>query len=95
MRHPLIGDEAPSPLARVLVLADSGNGISAVLPLNTSLFINVELSVHLVGLPTSEWVCLDATTRLGCANRGLAFADLWGENGWIGRSAQALLIGSR
>jgi Acyl-CoA thioesterase C-terminal domain/Acyl-CoA thioesterase N-terminal domain len=95
MRHPLIGDEATSPLARVLVLADSGNGISGIMPFATSLFINVELSVHLVALPSTDWVCLDATTRVGTSNRGLAFADLWGENGWIGRSAQALLIGSR
>ncbi|HYA69414.1 MAG TPA: thioesterase family protein [Acidimicrobiales bacterium] len=95
MQHPLIHHETISPLARVLVLADSGNGISAVLPLATSLFINVELSVHLVALPAGEWVCLDAATRIGSANRGLAFADLWGENGWIGRSAQALLVGSR
>ena len=36
-----------------------------------------------------------AATRIGSANRGLAFADLWGDNGWIGRSAQALLVGSR
>ena len=29
MRHPLVAGEAPSPLARVLVAADSGNGVSA------------------------------------------------------------------
>ena len=31
MRHPLVPGEPPSPLCRVLVAADSGNGVSAVL----------------------------------------------------------------
>src|SRR5215212_2308526 len=31
MRHPLLPDEPPSPLCRVLIAADSGNGVSAAL----------------------------------------------------------------
>jgi hypothetical protein len=40
MRHPLVPDEAPSPLGRVLVAADSGNGVSAALDYQRWRFVN-------------------------------------------------------
>ena len=57
MRQPLVAGEQPSPLQRVLVAADSGNGVSAALDWSRYLFINVDLSVHLHRMPASEWVC--------------------------------------
>ena len=62
MRQPLVEGEEPSPLQRVLVAADSGNGVSATLDWSRYLFINVDLSVHLHRMPEGEWVCLDAVT---------------------------------
>ena len=62
MRHPLIAGEPPTPLQRVLVAADSGNGVSATLDWRRYLFINVDLTVQLHRLPVGEWVCLDAIT---------------------------------
>lgn len=62
MRCPLVAGEEPSPLSRVLVAADSGNGVSATLDWRRYLFINVDLSVHLERMPEGEWVCLDAVT---------------------------------
>ena len=61
-RIPVIAGEEISPLGRVLVVADSGNGVSATLDWRRFLFINVDLSVHLHRLPAGEWVCLDAVT---------------------------------
>ena len=55
--------EEPSPLQRTLVIADVGNGISAVLDWRRYLFINVDLTVHLERMPEGEWVCVDAVTR--------------------------------
>ena len=62
MRQPLVAGEEPSPLQRVLVAADSGNGVSATLDWDRYLFINVDLTVHLHRPLDGEWVCLDSIT---------------------------------
>jgi acyl-Coa thioesterase superfamily protein len=95
MRQPLVDAEPPSPLVRVLVAADSGNGVSAALDYRRFLFINTELTVHLVREPTSEWVCLDAVTRTGTQGVGLAESVLWDERGRLGRASQTLLVRPR
>ncbi len=95
MRCALVAGEEPSPATRVLCVADSGNGISWSLPLETSIFINTEVTVHLARLPEDEWVCLDARTRIGAEGIGLAESVLWDRRGMIGRGAQSLLIAPR
>jgi Thioesterase-like superfamily len=95
MRQPLVGEEEPSPLTRVLVAADSGNGVSWTLALSRFLFVNVDLSVHLHRLPRGEWVCLDAATTPERTGIGLADTALWDEWGPIGRSLQTLLVDRR
>jgi Thioesterase-like superfamily len=93
MRVPLVAGEEPSPLQRVLVAADSGNGVSAELDYHRYLFINTDLSVHLLRMPAGEWVCLDATTHVD--GLGLTDTALWDERGRIGRAAQTLLLRRR
>ena len=70
MRQPLVEGEDPSPLQRVLVAADSGNGVSAALDWSRYLFINVELTVHLHRGLVGEWVCMDAITIAGGERSG-------------------------
>jgi Acyl-CoA thioesterase C-terminal domain/Acyl-CoA thioesterase N-terminal domain len=95
MRHPLLDGEDPSPLQRVLVAADSGNGVSAALDWNRYLFINVELTVHLHRALIGEWVCLDAITIPERDGVGIADTALYDERGPIGRAMQALLVDER
>ncbi len=95
MRAPLLEGEEPSPLQRVLIAADSGNGISATVDIERYLFINVDLSVHLHRMPAGEWVCLDALTAAETNGLGMADAMLWDEIGPIGRACQTLLIAER
>jgi hypothetical protein len=92
-RVPLVDGEEPTPLQRVLVAADSGNGVSAALDWRTHHFINTELTVHLMRPLEGEWVCLDAVTRVD--GLGLAETTLWDERGRIGRAAQTLLVRRR
>jgi len=94
-RVAVVEGEEISPLGRVLVVADSGNGVSATLDWRRFLFINVDLSVHLHRLPAGEWVCLDAVTLPEPDGVGLADTTLYDEQGRLGRSAQTLLIASR
>jgi hypothetical protein len=95
MRHPLVAGEEPSPLQRALVIADSGNGISAELDPQRWWFINPELSLHLHREPVGEWVCLDAQTQVSDGGVGLATSVLSDQDGPIGVGAQSLLVGPR
>ena len=95
MRQPLVAGEEPTPLQRVLVAADSGNGVSATLDWSKFLFINVDLTVHLHRMPAGEWVCLDAITIPEPTGIGIADTALYDERGPIGRAAQTLLVGDR
>lgn len=95
MKVPLVTGEDPSPLQRVLIAADSGNGVSNELDFSQHVFINADLSVHLVRYPEGEWVCLDAATSIDPAGIGLADTTLSDERGRIGRAAQSLFVSAR
>jgi len=95
MRQPLVAGEETTPLQRVLVAGDSGNGVSAALDPLRYLFINTDLSVHLLRMPEGEWVCLDARTFPEPNGVGLADTALYDERGRIGRAAQTLLVRAR
>jgi hypothetical protein len=95
MRVPLLAGDEPSPLTRVLVAADSGNGVSAALPFDRWLFINTDLTVHLHRHPAGEWVCLDSVTFAAPDGVGLSDTALFDERGLIGRAAQTLLVDRR
>jgi Thioesterase-like superfamily len=95
MRVPLVGDETPTPLQRVLTAADSGNGVSVILDWNRFLFINVDLTVQIERPLQGDWVCLDAITRPHPNGVGSADTVLWDERGRVGRALQTLLISHR
>jgi hypothetical protein len=95
MRVPLVEGEEPSPLQRVAIVADSGNGVSSVLDYRHFLFINTDLTIHLHRYPDGEWVCLDAVTRPEAHGVGMTDTLLWDERGRIGRAAQTLLVRER
>jgi acyl-coenzyme A thioesterase PaaI-like protein len=95
MRMPLVEGEETTPTQRVMAAADCGNGISATVPLRSWLYVNTELTVHLLRPPTGEWVCLDAATEVGPTGGGIATSRLFDSAGPVGRSAQALLIRPR
>jgi hypothetical protein len=95
MRYPLVPDEEPAGLERVLAVADSGNGISGELDLRRWLFINPELSVHLFREPAGEWICLDARSNIATGGAGLATSVLSDADGPVGVGAQALLVAPR
>ncbi|MCW2544429.1 MAG: hypothetical protein JWM40_1981 [Frankiales bacterium] len=95
MKVPLVEGEQPSALSRVLVLADSGNGISRELSFSKWFFINPELTVHLHREAVGEWICLDAETAVSEGGVGLATSVLSDSQGPIGTGAQSLFIAPR
>ncbi len=92
-RVALVEGEEITPLQRVLVAADGGNGVSAPLDWSRFIFINTDLSVHLLRPPEGEWVCLDAVTHVD--GTGMTDTALWDQRGRIGRAAQTLLVRAR
>ncbi|HYJ22396.1 MAG TPA: hypothetical protein VEW07_10275, partial [Solirubrobacterales bacterium] len=95
MRGALVAGEEPSPLQRLLVTADVGNGVSASLDFHRYLFINVDLTVHLERMPVGEWICVDARTLPQPSGNGTAESVLSDQGGRIGRALQTLLIAQR
>jgi Acyl-CoA thioesterase C-terminal domain/Acyl-CoA thioesterase N-terminal domain len=85
LKVPVIEGAEPTALQRVMVVADSGNGVSAALDWSSHLFINTELSVHFLRPPEGEWVCLDARTEIEQA--GLATSVLSDPAGVVARGA--------
>jgi hypothetical protein len=94
-RVPLVAGEQPTPLQRLVVAADSANGIGSALDVRDWLFLNTELSLHVHRPPTGEWIGVDATTVIGPAGAGTASAVLHDEAGHTGRVAQALTVAPR
>ena len=95
LRVPVVEGEEPTGLQRVLAVADSANGVSAVLPLGDWLFINPELTVHLRRAPRGEWICLDADTAISHGGAGLARSVLSDDDGVVAQGAQSLLVAPR
>ena len=95
MRHPLVAGEEPTPLQRVAIAADTGNGISAPLDFRRFVFINVDLTIHLGRAPVGQWVCLDSATIPDGAGLGITDTALYDEAGALGRAAQTLLVAPR
>jgi hypothetical protein len=95
LRVGLVAGEPLTGLQRLLAIADSGNGVSGVLPLDEWLYINPELTVHLRREPRGEWICLDAETTISQDGAGLARSTLSDDSGVVGAGAQALLVARR
>ena len=93
-RLPVLAGETPSGLQRAVLVADSGNGISAALDWARWSFVNVDLAVHLARPLRGEWVLLDAHSQYGRGS-GLATSLLSDRTGPVGRAAQTLLVSAR
>jgi hypothetical protein len=93
LRVQVVEGTEPTPLQRIMVIADSGNGVSAALDWQQHLFINPELSVHLLRAPEGEWVCLEARTEVEAV--GLASSVISDRRGPVARGAQSLLVAPR
>lgn len=95
MRIPLLEGHPPSPLERVMVAADSGNGVSQRLSTREFTFVNPDLTVTLHRHPTGEWIGLGACTHLDPVGIGVADTALYDERGLIGRGVQTLVVRRR
>ncbi|MGZ3453593.1 MAG: thioesterase family protein [Polyangiales bacterium] len=88
----LVAGEAPSGVQRVMIAADSGNGVTAAIDFRKYDFLNADLTVHLGRAPVGEWIALDAEMRADRSGSGLVFTRLHDERGMLGIGAQSLVV---
>jgi hypothetical protein len=89
---PLVGGETMSPLQRVLLLADSGNGVGTAVDRKRWLSINTDLAVSLHRDPAGEWLCLQSEATITPGAASATETLLFDREGAVGRATQTLLI---
>lgn len=89
---PVLPQRPLTSLQRIAGAADFANGISHVLPFETHLFVNPDLTIHLFQPMRGEWVGLSSTTLHGPHGVGMSDTALFDIDGRIGRANQSLLL---
>jgi hypothetical protein len=92
---PVVEGEPLSPLARLMLMVDSANGISAAVPLMEFMFVPVELTVSVRRYPRTEWVGMRAETTIEDDGVGQTRAELFDEEGYLGIAVQTLFVAKR
>jgi hypothetical protein len=91
-RIPLVAGQPMHPLERILVVADSANGVSSALSLSDWLFIPTSITVTLHRYPAGDWVYLSAVSTLAPDGLGSTLGTLGDPDGPVGSVAQPLLV---
>jgi acyl-CoA thioesterase len=91
-RVPLVAGHPMEPLERILVVADSANGVSSALSPREWLFVPPAITVTLHRYPAGDWVYLAAVSTLAPDGLGSTLGTLGDADGVIGSVAQPLLV---
>jgi hypothetical protein len=92
---PVVEGEAPSPLQRTAAAADFGNGVSWVVPFDSHVFINPDLTVSLSRVPRGEWIGFGVESRFSPEGFGTAESEIFDRAGPVGRAIQSLYVERR
>ncbi|MDG4666536.1 thioesterase family protein [Mycobacterium sp. 236(2023)] len=92
---PLVDSEPTTSLQRLAMVVDSANGIGAALDPELFLFMNTDTVVHLHRLPAGQDFGVRARGSIGPGGIGVTTAELFDRDGFIGTSAQTLLVQRR
>jgi Acyl-CoA thioesterase C-terminal domain/Acyl-CoA thioesterase N-terminal domain len=91
----LVDDEPTTALQRLAMVVDSANGVGAAIDPQMFVYMNTDTAVHLHRLPTGEDFALRARGSIGPDGIGVTTAELFDRDGFIGTSAQTLLVQRR
>jgi hypothetical protein len=93
---PLVVDgseaEPVTQVQKLAMVVDSANGVGAALDPTEFLFMNTDTTVHLHRVPTGDEFALRARASIGPDGIGVTTADLFDHRGFVGTSAQTLLV---
>ncbi len=91
----LVDDEPTTALQRLAMVVDSANGVGSALNPEEFIFMNTDTAVHLHRLPTGADFALRARGSIGPDGIGVTTAEIFDRTGFIGTSAQTLLVQPR
>lgn len=88
----LVDDEPTTALQRLTMVVDSANGVGSALDPRQYVFMNTDTVVHLHRLPTGDDFALRARGSIGPDGIGVTTAEVYDRGGFLGTSAQTLLV---
>ncbi|EHB53486.1 hypothetical protein MycrhDRAFT_3949 [Mycolicibacterium rhodesiae JS60] len=91
----LVDDEPTTALQRLAMVVDSANGIGAAIDPEKFIYMNTDTTVHLHRAPTGSDFAVRARGSIGPDGVGVTTAELFDRDGFIGTSAQTLLVQRR
>jgi hypothetical protein len=92
---PLVDSEDLTPTQRLAMVVDSANGVGSAIDPNKFVFMNTDTSVHLHRVPSGNDFALRARGSIGPDGIGVTTAEIFDRHGFIGTSAQTLLVQRR
>jgi hypothetical protein len=92
---PVVDSEPTTELQRLAMVVDSANGAGAALDPEKFVFMNTDTVMHLHRLPAGNDFALRARGSIGPDGIGVTTADIFDRQGFIGTSAQTLLVQRR
>ena len=91
----VVDAESVTALQRLASVVDCANGVGKVLDPNRFTFMNTDTVVHLHRIPTGNDFALRARASIGPDGIGVTTAEVFDRAGFIGTSAQTLLVQRR
>jgi hypothetical protein len=91
----LVDDEPLTDLQRLAMVVDSANGVGAALDPDVFVFMNTDTAVHLHRAPIGNDFAFRARGSIGPDGIGVTTAEIFDRQGFIGTSAQTLLVQRR
>jgi Thioesterase-like superfamily len=91
----VVDTEPLSALQRLASVVDCANGVGKVLDSNQFVFMNTDTVVHLHRLPAGNDFALRARASVGPDGVGVTTAEVFDRAGFIGTSAQTILVQRR
>lgn len=88
----LVDDEPTTALQRLTMVVDSANGIGGVLDPERFVYMNTDTTLHLHRLPTGQDFGIRARASIGPDGIGVTTAEIFDTQGFVGTSAQTLLV---
>jgi hypothetical protein len=91
----LVDHEPLTDLQRLTMVIDTANGVGAALDPDEFVFMNTDTAVHLHRAPSGNDFGLRARGSIGPDGIGVTTAEIYDRDGFIGTSAQTLLVQRR
>lgn len=95
LRSAVVSGEVPDPVERLVAVADSASGVSAVASPNRLLYVNTDLTLHLTREPRGTEIWMRAETTLDPSGVGRTTGELGDVTSAMARSAQCLYVEPR